>query len=62
MCVSAEDDRHLPGWYLDFDNYIANLQSKGLWELVHQETKENYYTEAGKTYEGLINVWKVTKC
>ena len=62
ICVNAEKERHLPGFYEDFDNYIASLQSKGLWELVLQETKDNYYTEAGKTYVGLINVWSVTKC
>ena len=62
VCASAEEDRHLPGMYEDFDNYIASLQSMGLWKLILQEIKDNYYTVAGKTYEGLFNVWKITKC
>ena len=61
ICVNAEEDRHLPGLYDDFDNYIASLQSKGLWEIVLQEKKDNYYIVSGKAYEGLSNVWKVTK-
>ena len=61
MCISTEGDRHLPGFYKDYDQYVASLQSKGLWELILHEKKDGYYADSNKTYEGLINVWNVTK-
>ena len=57
MNVMREENRRTVDEYKNYDEYLHGLEEQGLWEKVSEEVHEKYYMD----YEGLVNVWRVTK-
>ena len=51
-----EENRRKVDAYVKYDEYLRELERKGLWEYVIEDVRDKYYME----YQGLINVWRVT--
>ena len=50
-----EETRKKVEEYKHYDEYMRDLEAKGLWEYVVEDVKPNYYMGL----EGLVNVWRV---